>query len=465
MLTRTMPGWFDRMVLRRLYCDLEFYGRLMPIMGVAADGSEVRDFDNPIHQALFSVLANYSNLTRREAYDVGAHYETVWSLLGASAQQGKLIRMQEMQPAIEQLHSIVQIPMETAVQATNEYICTWLVERRAKHLGSLMQMGSLSADQHYQLLSHERTRIFDAMKEKASMQMFGWGLDNPPPNVPRMVTGFKSFDRTTGGLGATESTLIAACSGVGKTAAATQFSSQVVLFNPSRRVLHIFTEQTQADMERRIVSQCCRVPFNMTKDGLNYDELSAPQMDSLRLIRLQLEKRLCLMRWQHGTSIKEGILQTFREASKRMGGPPDLTVLDWIGGAIAESARPEDIRHLYQEAADNMVYLGENEGCATLSFAQAAEKEAMNKLHVDSRALRECKSMHVKMTNMIGITAFMKSAEDMAEEGAGGQAHAIYKQEQFFYLSKSRKAQNTAIPVIRNMNYQRFEDKSFQQSR
>ena len=65
-------------------------------------------------------------------------------------------------------------------------------------------------------------------------------------------------------------------------------------------------------------------------------------------------------------------------------------------------------------------------------------------------------------TSVVGLTTLFRSQAEMAEEEADtGIRKQIFADNQFLWLSKSRKSENTAIPVKRNMRFQKFEDISF----
>lgn len=458
-----VPQWFELMMLRRMYTDLNFYARMNGILGTAANGGEVRDMECPINNALLEATKAYTALVKRDVYDQSVNIAVVAQVLSSFAAAGKHLRLAEVPEAVARIGKAMQVPLETAVRVTDDYVSEWLLDKRMRYFSSMLDTRSVSQAQCFELISLERSRVIAAMKSEDAIKMFGHGLDNPPPSIPRLATGFKALDSALGGgLGQGESNLVIACSGVGKTAFATQASSQMVMLNPNSYGLHIFTEQMQCDQERRIVSSACRVPFSMVRDGFSVEQLSQPQREAYFRVRKELAGRLAFMRWEFGKNIKDGIQSVYRSACQQLNHHIDFVTLDWIGGGITQDVKDErEVRRLYQNTADWMAELAEQEGIAALIFAQADETKAVNRLHVDNRTLRECKSMHVRQTTTIGLTCFLKSDEDIDAESSGGKTHSIYRDDQFFYLGKSRKSANTAVPVRRNMAYQRFDDVSF----
>lgn len=465
-LANSLPRWFEDRVLMRMYLDAQFFARMYQILYTNADGSpSVQLMGDPVRAALMAVLPHYLRSIAPQDIYTGIDYNTLGSYLQAAAQAGKLLDPSEIQTALNTIHQLITtIPMENAVLATNEFVVEWMINKRTAYYNELHTLGKLTSDQYFDLLTMERARIQTSLKTKETMHRFGHGLDNPPPSVPRLLTGFKRLDATLGGWGQGESTMVATFSGGGKTCMATQASVQALFLNPDACALHIFTEQEHCDMERRIVSQQCKVLFNECRDGIQLDRMTPLQRQNYDLLRREMDHRLVLKKWERGTSVRENLMAIYKQACKQLGRPIQLVTMDWIGADVASMAtRPEDVRLIYGQTADAMVLLSEETGAHTISYAQADEKVALNKLHVDNRALRENKSMHTKMTNFIGITGFLKTQDKVEEEistfGDGGRP--TFRDDQFMYMAKSRKSANIAIPILRNFKYQRFEDLSF----
>lgn len=463
MMASTQPAWFESLVVRRAYADLKFYGRIKAIVNRTADNHEHADFSDPVLGALYGVCEGYSTMLKRSEFDSGVNFNLVQALLVAGSTRGTL-RAQDVPLAAARLQALcLSTPMDVCTNATDNFLVEWLIGKRVKRILLQQSMGQLTIDQGYEMQTLERKRILMALKDDETMRNFGYGLDNPPPEVPRLLTGYKAFDQATGGLGVGEATLVIAASGVGKTVIAQQLASQVCLKNPQCRVLFISTEEGHSQLERRIVSSTCNVKFDNVKDGLRLAEFTPAQRSAYNFVRGHLDSRLVIDKWERGISIRDGIKSKYDMARRKLGGHIDLVIFDWLGGTVSDDAKDsrEKISR-YQDAADCVALLAEEEATSTVAFAQGHPDTAINRLVVDASCLQSCKTMHNLYHNGIGVTAFR--IDQLAIENAinTGTAHNLYQENQFYYMFKSRKSANVAIPVKRRTDFQRFEDRSYQ---
>jgi len=475
VLCASNPEWFERHLLVRCLHDPIFWkqnGRAIGWLQLPDRQVEIRRLQTPAHEALYHAWWNYRQLPGSDQSHERHQFDTMVALLRQMCQEGRHVSQYEMPEVVTLLREIQRdkAALPHARNVTQQYFIEWITNSSARHLHSLLQSGVMSATEAHQGASHELKYLReDHVQEK--MFGFGHGIDNPLPYVPRVPTGITELDMALGGgLGAGEAHLILGCTGVGKSALccqvagaqATQVRGRPNPQDPegrgTARVLYVTTEASQKhhQLEPRFISNLAQIPYGVLVDGVRPEILTERQRADYERVREVLSgANLMFYEWdrqdprgqQNPLAYLDDII---KEAQDRMNGL-DGIMLDWIGGALPPGVTDLK-RHHYQELGNGFCSLVGNYGLAGIAFAQA-HASFRNKREVDDRAITECKSLGQEFTSMIGITAFIRSRDEMSES----KSSDIFRDEQLLWIGKSRKGMAGAIPIRRNLAYQRFE--------
>ena len=277
----------------------------------------------------------------------------------------------------------------------------------------------------------------------------------PGDDTMLLPTGFLPLDMVTGGgLGLGEATLVIAPPGLGKTILACQLGSTMAI--SGTRVLHISTEETNRQLEPRIVACHCNVPISLIKDGVKEKLMQRDQLERYQNLRRELSpERFRIVNWDDRSKDIEGGYEALMEAAaKAMGGMPQVVLLDWLGGALGRNASndPAVFRMILKRGANAQAAAAKRYGIHTITFAQADLKQSIGKIRVDATVLSECKTLDEPMTNVWGITGIL---HPQAEVDSHTQS-AVFREQQYIYVSKARHRADVQIPVHRDFLFQRF---------
>jgi hypothetical protein len=283
--------------------------------------------------------------------------------------------------------------------------------------------------------------------QSASFVPFGTGLDEADDGATRISTGLRCLDEPLGGgLARGESTLFIAATGVGKTVAATHLAAHFA--GMGLRGLLITTEEKRKALELRIVSNRANIPYKRIREKFDERQLQSDELARYRAVRKQLETQLTIIEWlgDRSRSVREDLdIEVLKCA------PVDFVILDWIGGALG-STTPELVRLAFQGAADKLAEIALRHNIICIGMAQAHPGQSRNKAKVDSTMLCECKTMGQRAANIIGMSGLRVIDEE------GRESEILYRDKQYFYISKCRKSKGGLKPFIREFDYQRIRD-------
>jgi hypothetical protein len=471
------PIWFERLLLIRCMYDPTFwqgYGTALANIEILPGVFEsIRRFDSPLAQGLFTAWGQALTLVAGAFTSMTHVANTVSAVLQAESQQGRLIAASELQPCMELLSSILNAygELDNAKLVTQEHLVEWVLRSSATYLQSMAGAGKITAVQAQKQLAAELNKL-SRLREKAERNfMFGSGFDNPLPQLPRVSTGLAALDEALGGGAARgEASLGIATTGGGKTVLAAQISA--VMATQSRsplnqawqpgqartlcKVCYITTEPSQKHhkLETRIASNMGNIPYKLIKDGFDRERLTEPQIRQFQQVRELLgEGNLMFHEWdkERGFSDPLGYMRSIVDEAEQLMQGLDVLILDWVGGALPESSADHK-RHAFQTTGDGFCDIVGDRNLIGHAFAQA-HVSYINKLHLDGRAISECKSLSQNFTSQYGLTTLTKPEGDVT--GAGGKSP--YAETQYIYLGKSRAGEGGCITVRRNFDFQRFE--------
>ena len=265
------------------------------------------------------------------------------------------------------------------------------------------------------------------------------------PNI--LISGMRAFDTVAGGFMRGEFVLGLGDLAVGKTILACQLAMQFAL-NGFPGML-ITTEQSSDQLESRIYSNFCDIPFDLIKDGVHLDKLPPDKQAAITNIDARLDGKFDVLNWNEdrSKSIVADLQDEVTEFKDHHGVRPHWLIFDSIGGAVPLHIRDDQISRAHQEAADAIARVARDEDLLCIGFMQANSPLAKYNNKVDSSCVLECQTMGRHAATIFGITCVNEA--DLAS--------MTIDKRQTFYLSKSKKGAKAA-PVLRRFEFQRFEN-------
>jgi hypothetical protein len=272
------------------------------------------------------------------------------------------------------------------------------------------------------------------------------------PNAATIDSGIPAVDAVTGGFGFGDLVLVIGVTGVGKTVLACQLATTFALGGHPGML--VTTEQAQEELEPRIYSNFCDIPFDRIKDGVDFEKLSTDQQTAIEGLEARLKGKLEIADWgrERSKSIEHDLQAELRGYLAQHGAPPQWLILDWIGGALGDIARNElsETRQRYENAAVNLARIAQKENIVLIAFTQASVDAAKNNPRIDVSCAAECKTMESSAITVIGISGLEEDLE-LVEGGA-----LPYRARQYLWVSKSDRGTGL-IAVARRFENQRFE--------
>ena len=446
------PTYFEKAVLSVCLQDQAFFTLANRVLCKnTQNGQFIDDFQDVLANAVYMVLSKYMSCFAAPGAAFKPMDATTARVLLNTLIDEQLLLPNEIDPAVELFVECMQIsPGQVEIFVKNGFTY-WLQKRRLQWMyARQVQSDDWNPTQVFTEIQRHIDSLSVSSDGRKGLYAFGEGLDEIQTDVERYNTGLANLNNALGGgLGRKEFTLFIAGTGAGKTVKACQLGGHFAM--QGKKGIIITTEEPHHNLERRIVSNFCNIPFDMIKDGFKPARLSPQQTQAYVELRGAM-RNLFIRDWleDRSKSIITDLELEMREFKANYG-RLDFIILDWIGGALGATnlAKPDMIRHVWQATADKMSDLALEHDIPTIAFAQAHPTLALNKLRIDSTTLSECKSLGRNATNIIGITALM----DMAETN---EERAIYENRQVFWISKSRKSQGGRVNFHRDFAYQRM---------
>ena len=213
------------------------------------------------------------------------------------------------------------------------------------------------------------------------------------------------------------------------------------------------TEQPAVELTPRILSSISLYPgfTSVPKKLIESGQCTPAQRESLERIQEKLSPYLHFSCWV-GDNAKltisdlDGLVANMTKKFGRI----DCVILDWIGGSLdGHTIDQGEKRQLDMDAANKMRSLAYKYNCATISFCQTTA-EGYDKMHVETKHLGECKSIHHGCVAAFGISAMKNNSSDAARTG---ETYAIT---QYINCFKTRNSVGTIQKVKRNFDYACF---------
>lgn len=453
---------FDHMVIATAATNTKFFRSAQPVLCRLEKFKKtewIDDFHKPGLLPLYRAVHDYNSMVlgplpkpNEETGFVPMSVEMLSTFLQMYVQNGEMLSADEIPLALEnyryQLGNFAKPETVTWVSAAFN---AWLMDQKV----SVTMRDSLNRRDREAAIDQLNTirAAIHGRENSFDMHGFGSGLDNEELDVERIPTGFMPLDVSLGGgLGKKEATLVIAAPGVGKTVFATQMTSMMAI-KRNVRVLLISTEQKHRELEPRIVSAQCNIPFNLIKDKFRPEILQPDQLERYKALRRGLhDNNFQILNWSSSRDKNIfSVIDAMVEATKEKMGGLDVLFLDWLGAALGEHATndPNEYRLILKRGANAFVDALERHDLVGAVFAQAHPTLGINHRRVDSSTLSECKTLGERMTNILGITGMLTKEDD-------GEAEMIFQERQSFYISKARKSEGNAVPMKRDFGYQRF---------
>jgi len=441
---------FERFVLAAAAQSFPFFERTQTALGgdqKKSCHSSDSPFRNPLAQAVYDAIAGY--FACMEVAVPPPMSPAFGGVLLQSMVEEMVLAQDEVADATAVLEEILAIPIHEARPVACEGFVYWFKKKGFEKITTQTHRAGWDPD----VVLAELQAQSDPLTGCAGTNRcrgFGIALEEKVEPVERLPSGLHGLDKALGGgFGKGEFSVVLAGTGVGKS----QFACQVAatFAQTGRRGLLISTEEDARALETRIVSNFANIPFAQIKDGFSAERLMAPEAERYRKLRERLGDRLFITEWltDRGSSIRSDLEREIKRAA-----PVDFVVLDWIGGALGstKTTDPHELRLTYQNAADHLASLASKHRIAVIAMAQANPLQSRNKPKVDSTMLSECKTMGRQASNIIGISGLLTSEDD-------GPAD-LYRDFQYLYVSKARKASGGLVQVKREFAFQRLRDAS-----
>jgi hypothetical protein len=448
------PAKFEKLVLVALDNFPEVFKRYKDQLGRSNGGVGWRDdFAIPAHNAIYRAISEYHNVMSGKDNVPPVSEDLLRLLLTMQAENASPnIGLDEVDEAISYMRELRTQDKASAVMIAMDGMEWWLQKRRLSSWINITQATD-SWDPHEMLGGMlEATQDLGRLG-KSTSHAFGESIDMklpkqdriPIPNLMGLTTALG------GGFARREHTMFISPTGGGKTVMACQISLGLVL--QGLKGILVTTEQRPNELEPRIVSAACEIPFDRIVGGINVDtDIPPSAVGKYNDLRARMRDRFWIEDWTEDPSLSVvADLKNMVTNYKRKHGGLDFVVLDWIGGALG-SMTPDAIdriRHLYQFTADCMASLAVQEDLITVSFVQANTQQARNKRKVDMSMIAENKMLGRNATYVFGISA-------MENDGGEGDRQVTYRDDQWCHCAKGRKSQAAGFKLQRQFHFQRF---------
>lgn len=444
-----VDGFQDTFEAQVLICalrSLDFFQKFQNVICVdSEDGSHSSDFTSPADNTVYRAISAFRRATGK---DIVPSHQDIAGILFLLAHQGEISEM-ERDLAVARVHELIGAPgMSPDLVATS--VGHWIKKTRSQKASVRAAAGLLPMDELLRHLQQTADVVDGSTGEKTRFSFKEAMEESQKLDVERYAIGIPAVDKALGGgLARGEFTLIGIPSGGGKTVLAcnlvTQFSGLGL------KGVFITTEQQPAHLVPRFISAGCNIPFELIKDGVKMEKLNPEQKVEVLKFCDKLEENVVMVDWgrsDHDAATE--IPNEIRNARKKLG-QVDYVILDWIGGSLGASFKNQldKLRLIFKRTADSLDQHAKAENVITVGFAQTTPTLSNNKKQVDRTMIGECKTMHEKATNFIGVSALREPGDEESEK-------PTYTLKQWFNLDKTRKSVGGCIPVKRDFAYQRF---------
>ena len=312
------------------------------------------------------------------------------------------------------------------------------------------------------LLSLETVAVISTMETKSAAQdiMAGvvgegdkeWALRKCIPGPLASLNHAQG-----GGLAAKETEGWLAPENAGKTIIATQWGA---FYAGIQEPTMLFTtEQGVDELLPRIVSNVCDIDFDLVKNGVSQNMLTAEQWAAIE----NINKYLRIVDWTDGTyDIATHLAAEIEKIGNewKIDGElanPTCMIFDWLGGALGELTKydADRMRFMLQLGADTIVNVTKKYSLRSKFMAQAATDISTNRAKLSARHAAESKGIFRKCAWAFGLSAL---EENPGANQTGYETKKTWADKQWINPFKVRKSLGGMFAVIRDYKYQRLKD-------
>ncbi len=464
------PREYEGAILHRLLCDRRFFIDRSPTIcrkSTAAGkyaGEWCDDFQTSNYNAIYRAHVMVLEASDNHEQEFPPNPSKVEAILRAAA-SGSINRFSVIEAAVPlilaDMAAVITRDKHEIRGIEDALIREWIFRVRiTDHAETWTKTPGFGAVKLVEALSAELSHIGSTGKNKDALVDFGVALDTPEAKSMRFPSSWPELNVALGGgYSRGEGTLWIGPSGGGKTVVACQEALSFVALS-GLKGLYISTEQSPRKLEPRFIANFCDVDYNRIKDQFDADKLTPPERLRYTELRALMKGKFMWVPWSvnRSRSILVDLPSIIDDAARRLDGI-DFVILDWIGSAIGEGVTDaSEKRLLLHNTAKFMADIAEQRQIITLSFAQANPEKGVDNPRITSETVHECKSLHMNMTNVIGISAlWTEDARAKSRDYSPDKAVQQYRAKQVFWVSKSRQSGfQGSVPVVREFQFQRF---------
>lgn len=460
------PAWFENLVLGCVILDRAFYTKVKDVLGVEYDKKTTcNDFSDLHKNIVYRVVCRYNKtqVSLLEKYPengfIPISENTLQTLLRNQAITGDNVLEEEIPAAIEVFRAASTVDVRQWLPYVNSQFSEWIGRVKTfRIIKSPYAFGAWTYEEIYKRLGEVEKQIAP-MDYNATVKrgILGEFLDNPrvtethdvlPSNIPELNNAL------AGGFGRKETIMLISPPSGGKTIFACQLAGHWAMIGYGG--IFVTTEQSQDELEIRMVSNFAGIPFKNIVRGWDPKSLPEKHAHSYMTWRKSIKAPLMFVDWTipGAKNIVADLENEITHYKDVFGKNPDFIIFDWIGGALQQmvSGDASAVRWLYKEAVDAICGVARKYDLAGVVLAQATPGNAINKYPLDHRDLAEAKNMTERITALIGLTALMSREMDRETD----HAQIIYAEKQFLCVPKTRKGSGANVPVKRDYAYQRL---------
>jgi hypothetical protein len=454
-LIDSQPDWFEGSVLAAACRSREFYNQFHTVLCVAEQPGETQnDFSYPSDNLIYRIIGQFRQITAgMPGMDVVP--ESFFQVtLQAYLQLGD-VQPDQIEPTLQRVKFLMNCPLEQMIPVISQGVGHWISKTRVrKVVARSMAEPSWSPVEFVRSLAVAESAGRQA-SAPAYAHLFGDGRKAGKLHVDRLPSGINRLDRAMGGgFGVKEMTLIIGSTGAGKTVLASQLASTFA--QSGFPGIWISTEETHDQLEPRIYSNACQIPYNQIKDGIDLNKLSKDKADMALALEAKIGTNMLILDWvtDRSKTIDTDLSEEIRKFKERFKTPPRWLMFDWLGGAqgTLTTAQMAVQRQLLQQTADGLADQAVAHNMVVIALAQGNITLCRNNMKIDSSCLMDNKTLGRKATTILGISQLQEQTDAMA----GGEPP--YLRKQFLFASKTRRGVGGLIPIIRNFEFQRYEN-------
>jgi hypothetical protein len=460
------PEWYENLVLGCIIKDRKFYLKVREVLNVEFDKKTLcNDFSDIYKNIVYRIVSRYNgnqeNLLAKypENKFISIAESTLNTLLHNQAVAGDSVLEEEIPTALATFKKANEVDVAQWISYVDANFVEWIGRvKTLKVIKSPYAFGAWTYNEIYRRLGEIEKQVSPVnYGTTISRGLLGKFLDNPivveqhnvlPSNIPGLN------DALAGGFGRKETIMLISPPSGGKTIFACQLAGHWASIGYGG--IFVTTEQTQDELEIRMVSNFAGIPFKNIVRKWDPTALSEKHAHNYMTWRKSIKAPVMFVDWTipGSKNVVTDLENEITHYKEEFGKNPDFLIFDWIGGALQQMAKgdPSAVRWLYKEAVDSICGIARKYDIAGVVLAQATPGNSINKYPLDHRDLAEAKNMTERITALIGLTALM--SRDMDRET--DHAQIVYAEKQFLCVPKTRKGPGANVPVKRDYGYQRI---------